>query len=200
MNTLSLQALTIKGVACKFSIYDVPVAIDDEQFILMAKPGSPILRTQTIVSCTDIPNVCEGTILTDNNGVDYVVSFKRGFAAMDAQRAVVKISDIVGCHISGSIDLSTIALCRQRLIYRYKDLQFQLKDFVGISDGKAIIKESHTPIELSNVQQYAGLTYNGKNVFFGDYIDGFKVVMHKGRICMDCGDHYVDIADMQVLK
>lgn len=200
MNTLSLQTLTAKGESCEFSVHDVPVTIDDEQFVLMAKPGSPIMLNKFIVSCTDMPNVHEGTILMDSKGKEYIVSFKRGFAAMDAQRNVIKISDIGDYTVTNSVSLSSISTCRQRLIYKYKDIQFQLKDFVGLSDGKAIIKENYTPIVLDEVQQYAGLTYNNKSVFLGDVIDGHKVVMHMGRICMDCGGYFVDLADMQIIK
>lgn len=200
MNTLSLQTLTAKGEFCEFSVHDVPVAVDDEQFVLMAKPGSPILLNKFIVSCTDIPNVHEGTVLVDAKGKEYVVSFKRGFAAMDAERNVIKINEIGDYIITDTVSLSSISTCRQRLIYKYKDMQFQLKDFVGLSDGKAIIKENYTPIDLNEIQQYAGLTYNSKSVFLGDSIDGNIVVMHMGRICMDCGGYFVDLADMQIIK
>lgn len=199
-NTMSLKAQTLNGKAYEFSVYDVPVVIDDEQFILMAKPGSPILLTGTIVSCSDVPNVCEGSILTDRNGVSYVVSFKRGFAAMDAQRNVYKICDIDGLTVTGLMDLSSISLCRQRLIYKCGNNQFQLKDFIGISKGNVIIKEGYASIDISEIQQYAGLTYDGKNVFFGDIIDGSTVVMHAGRVCMFDGVNYIDMTDMQQIK
>lgn len=200
MNTLSLQALTSDGKACRFSVCDVPVVIDDEQFVLMARPGSPILLTHSIVSCTDIPNISEGTVLTDSSGKEYTVSFKRGFAAMDKQRNVVKINEIGEYRVTNTVSLSSISTCRQRLIYKYGDIQFQLKDFVGIIDGKAVIKENYTAIDVSEIQQYAGLTYMGKNVFLGDMIDGNKVTMHAGRICIDYEEYFIDLADMQIIK
>lgn len=163
----------------------------------MAKPGSPILLADTVVSCTDIPNVCEGSVLQDINGVKYSVSFKRGFAAMTDDRNVFKLHDLPSYIVLGVVNLP---MCRHRLIYRYGDMQFRLRDFVGIVNGKVVVKESYTPIDLSKVQQYAGLKYNDNNVFLGDRIDGHLVTMHSGRVCLDCGGYFVDLADKQVIE
>ena len=200
MNTLSLKALDRNGREYVFNICDIPVMIDDSQFVLMAKPGSPILIADTVVAGSDIPGVYEGTLIEDSEGASHLVSFKRGFAAMGSNSGVHKLSELGPFKVIGQKDTASISLCRQRILYRYNELQFQFKDFVGIVRGVPVIKESYTAIDLRRLQQYAGLTYNGKSVFLGDIIDGCKVIMHKGRICIDKGGYFIDLADNAIME
>lgn len=199
-NTLSLKALTTKQEEYTFDIQDIPVMMDEAQFVLMARPGSPILLADTVVTGSDIPGIFEGTTLKDEQGQDYLVSFKRGFAAMGSMSGVRKMSEVGNYTITGYKSVESISLCRQRILFKYNDIQFQFRDFVGIINGNPIIKESYTPIDPAKLRQYAGLTYNGKPVFLGDIIDGCTVTMHNGRICIDKGDYFIDLADNAIME
>lgn len=192
--TNALCAKTSNGALYRFSLSDVPVCIDEHHFALLNKENSPLLLINTLVAGMDIPDLYEGTIIKSDNKL-YTISFKRGFAAMDNFRNVFKLSDISTPYtIEGEV-ASFEGLCRQRISYRHKDTNFQIKDIIGIVNGNLIIKEYYTRIPLNEVQQFAGTSYKGSKVYFGDKLDGGTVVMHKGRVCIYDGATYLDIVD-----
>ena len=201
---MNLSAKDTHGHYHQFSLADVPVLIDESSFVLMAKPGSPILTLESLVCGSDMDGIYEGSILSDSEGNEYVTSFKRGFAAMNVDRQVKKLCDIDGLTIcKRRLDVahsSNFLLCRQRLLYLYDGIQFQFKDFIGIVNGMPVIKESYTPVDMNKVKQYSGLSYNNQRVYLGDEINGGIVTMHKGRICLYKDDKYIDLTDeMEVL-
>lgn len=197
--TMNLSAKDTHGHYHQFSLADVPVLIDEASFVLMAKPGSPILLLESLVCGSDIEDIYEGSIVSDSEGNEYVMSFKRGFAAMNSNREVKKLSEIDGLTVcKRRLDVShssNFLLCRQRLLYLYDGIQFQFKDFIGIVNGMPVIKESYTPIDISRVKQYSGLSYNNQRVYLGDEIQGGIATMHKGRICLYKDGKYIDLTD-----
>ena len=197
MNVLNLRACTLTNKYYTFSIKDIPVLVDDNNFILMARPGSPILRFDTIGSLTDIPDIGEGTVLVGENNDVYTISFKRGFAAMSSDRQISKLHELSNYTITAEAPHFVGIANRQRLLFKYNNLQFQIKDIVGAIDGKAIVKREHTLVAVDKVQQYAGLTFNNTRVFLGDVIDGGIVTMYKGRVCLHKNNRYIDLTDMQ---
>lgn len=192
--TNALCAKTCKGIPYRFSLSDVPVCIDEHHFALLNKENSPLLLTDTIVAGMDIPDLYEGTIIR-SGGVLYTISFKRGFAAMDENRNVFKLSELPSPYtIEGEVT-SFEGLCRQRLTFRYKGINFQIKDIIGVVHDNLVIKEYHTCIPLKEVQQFAGTSYKGNKVFFGDKVEAGTIVLHKGRVCIYNGATYIDIVD-----
>ena len=197
MTTLNLNAETLTGDRYVFSLNDVPVMLDDTQFVLMAKPNSPILLINTVITGMDIDGLFEGSIISDGKD-EYVVSFKRGFAAMRADRTVKKLTEFPMILNTGTFaekEHAARPMCRQRILYKTNDMQFQIKDLIGIMDNNLVIRENYTKVCVEDIQQYAGISYNGNKVFFGDIIEGSPVHMYKGRICiMKDGKHF-DLAD-----
>ena len=199
MNVQNLRALTLTGKTYTFSIKDVPVLIDeDDTFILMRRENSPILRFNTITSLTDISSIGVGTVLTDATRT-YVVSFKRGFAAVDSEHNVYKLNTLHDYTIDNT-DTYNTGCYNQRLLFKYDDLQFQIKDIVGMIHNYAIVKRNHTLVDMSLVQQYAGITYENNKVFFGDIINDGVVTLYQGRVCIRCGSTYYDMTDNQVIE
>lgn len=197
--TTNLRARDARGHYHEFTLNDVPVLVDESSFVLMAKPGSPILLMESLTSGADIKGVYEGTVIADENGAEYVMSYKRGFAAMDSNRNVKKLSDLSSYKVCRrKVDIHKVSkavLCRQRLLYLYHGIQFQFRDFVGIVNGMPIIKESYTPIDIDQVQQYSGLSYEGIRIYLGDSLNGGIVQMYKGRVCLLKDGKYLDLAD-----
>lgn len=199
MSVLNLGCLTTEGKHYDFSVLDVPVLIDDSRFVLLNKPGTPILLVNTIVSGADIPNIYEGSVIV-SDGVEYTVSYKRGFAAMDKHRNVRKLSDLPTYVKVGQLYRFPDRTCRQRLLYKSGNTQIHIKDFVGVDNGKIIVREGYAKIDPESLQLYAGLSINNSKVFLGDTTSsGNKVVMHKGRICVK-SDKYEDLVDGEVIN
>ena len=197
MTVSNLSAKTLTGEYYTFSLADVPVMLDDIQFVLMAKPNSPILLIDTVITGMDIDGLFEGSIISDGSD-EYVVSFKRGFAAMRADRTVRKLTDFASYTNTGKFvtkDHAVQSLCRQRILYKANGMQFQIKDIIGTRDGKLVIRENYTSVDTESIQQYAGISHNGKKVFLGDEIDGSAVRMYMGRICIIKENKIFDLAD-----
>lgn len=196
MNVLNLRALTLNNQYYTFNVTDIPVLINEHHFILMRRKNSPILQLDSITSMTDIRNVGEGTVIKDTSGIDYVISFKRGFAAMNSKHEVRKIGDISNYTICYKRSNTSLLSCRQRLLFKYDDIQFQLKDFIGFIGDKGVIKKNHSLVPIDQIKQYAGITYEGSSVFFGDVINDCPVTLYKGRICLQHGeDTFIDLVD-----
>ena len=49
---------------------------------------------------------------------------------------------------------------------------------------------------VNKIKQYAGIKCNGKDIYFGDKIDGDVVTLNKGRICIRRGTEIKDIYDL----
>ena len=195
-NYSNLRATTTEGKSYSFDIRAVPTVIDTDRFILMHKVGSPILLTDTICLGADINGVYEGTVLRDANGIEYTVSYKRGFAAMDSNRVAHKLHDITPFTVLGENgNISTS--CRARVLYKYEDIYFQITDILGVVEDKIIIKNNRVAINFDLVKQFAGLKVDNKRVFLGDEIDDGIVVMHLGRICLYANNKYIDLADKE---
>ena len=193
MNILKLKAETTAGDDFIFTVLDIPVLIDNNKVVLMNKPGSPILLYNTISVMSDIEGVGEGTVIEDNG--TYTVSFKRGFAAVNNDKEVRKLGDFNTLTINTTKNVQN--LCRYKILFKSGDIQFQIKDIVGLSAGKCICKRSYNIFELDTIQQYAGITYEDKRIFLGDTIDGNEVSMFKGRICLIIDNKHIDITDGQ---
>lgn len=197
-NFNKLCANSLSGERVVFSITDVPVAADTDNFILMRRDHTPILVTSSVVVGSDIDGVFEGTRIADKDGNLYNVSFQRGFAAMDKNRNVFKLHKLAPFTIVGdNYDLSTC--CRARLIYKHDNVIFRLTDIVGVVEDKVVIKNKYLDVNFTDVQQFAGLAVDGNKVFLGDTLPVGKVCMHYGRICVYNNGIYTDLVDGEVI-
>ena len=197
-NYSTLRALSTKDEPVIFDISDVPMMMDEEHFVLVRREGSPILRVDTVVLGTDIEGVFEGSRIVDNQGKEYTVSYKRGFAAMDASRKIFKLNSIAP-FIYKEVNISATLSCRARIIFKCDDRFFQLRDVVGEKDGFMIIKNNYSLIDPNNIQQFAGMSNNNQRLFLGDNLYSGTVCMRYGRICLYDGNKYVDLVDGEVI-
>ena len=148
----TLKATTVEGENYLFSIRDVPVWIDNNRVALFHKPNSPLLLGNTIRACTDDNSLWEGSRIQTEDSDIYTISYKRGFAAMNFQRKVLKLSELPPYIIvKDNEELSPIH--RQKLLFSYNDIRFQLRDLVGIVDGQVVVREGHTQLDISKVKQ-----------------------------------------------
>ena len=199
MNVSNLGCLTTNGDHFDFSVLDVPVLIDDSRFVLFKRPGTPILLLNTVVAGADIENIYEGSVIV-SDGVEYTITYKRGFAAMDKDRNVVKLSHLPSFVKVGQLYRFSKYVCRQRLLYRAGEAQINFKDFIGTFGDDIIVREGYTFLKPDQLRLYAGLSINKNKIFLGDTLgDGSIVKMHKGRICAFKNNQYTDLVDNEVI-
>lgn len=198
MYSYPLRALSKKGgLAVPFTLGDGPCRIDDNYFILTERPGSPLLRYDMILRGMDIPGIFEGDILLDN-GKEFVIQYQRGFMAVSKDKEQKSLSSIPNIQVVSNIYKRNDFVIPKLLAMMYKiresDL-FELDCILGVNEGNLILNyKEGMLVPEHEIKQYAGITYLGNSMYFGDEINGNKLMLRQGRCAILDGDKYLDIA------
>jgi hypothetical protein len=139
----------------------------------------------------------EGDIV-DHLGINYVVQYARGFMCVSGERRMLNISSLTTINV-----VATTYECREfkipqvpNIIYRVSGgWVFPIDEVVCVKDKSLILTHNGGSMrDMSEIQQYAGMIYNGDKVYFGMEIEGGEVELRYGRCCINKEGQYFDLA------
>lgn len=184
-----------------FKLEDGPCPIDSNYFMLAGRPGTPLLRYDSIMMGSDLNGVFSGDIV-EYKGKEYCVSYNRGFAlrSMDGDEIIrFHQLDINSMKVIGHELLDNRGFYFENIKPKFKyidseyakakrlksnEIMWGFKSFFGTIDNKLIVNVYGVKllIPCNSIQQYTGFSYQGKPVYFNDSIKGSPVYMKSGRV------------------
>ena len=185
-NYYPLIALTAtKKDMVDFTLEDGPCPVDEEHFVLLNRPGTPILSYATVLRGMDIPGVFEGDIISFE-GTDYIVKYQRGFNAISIDKSkIITLENITAENVKThmffqrSFDWIEPATIKFRV---NQNKFFTFQNIYGYFDGRLLFTDSKLCKQKEIIaQQDAGVTYQGKKACFGKNPFG-TVKLVKGKI------------------
>lgn len=201
MYTYPLRALSKDGKeVVSFTLADGPCKLDTDTFILTERPNTPILRTETILRGSDIEGLFEGDIL-EHKGYLYIIQYHRGLAGLSKEKGLLQLSEFESLKPVSSVYERPEYVIPKKATYTYKygNLLFPLDDVIGVDNNRLVLQaKSGELADLSKVQQYAGIRYNGSYKYFGDEIEGSPLIMKNGRCCVYKHNTYIDISKGEI--
>jgi hypothetical protein len=180
MRTYPLRALAKGGSSyCVFDLNDGPGRWDDEHFILMGRPNSPILRYDSISRGSDIPGVFSGDIVSVK-GDDYLVIYHRGLVAKNLVTKKIFYLDEADFRVKSEAEyMGTIVPNRHKKhLYRTEvngeKIDFYIDHLYGLDPkSKCILhnRRGYGFLTYDSISQYVGIRHPQTNepLFFGDY-------------------------------
>lgn len=185
-NCYPLIALTkCRTNMVSFTLEDGLCPIDEEHFVLLNRPGSPILRYDTVLRGMDINGIFEGDIV-NYEGTDYMIKYQRGFNAISLDKSkVITLDNITACNVKTHMYYQRDFAWIEPTMIKFRvnnNKFFTLRNIYGYFDNRIVFND----IKLRNketliVQQDAGLTYDGQRACFGNNAFG-SVKLVKGKI------------------
>lgn len=197
MHYFMMKALTHDNVWYKFSMLDVPTTFNEDEFVLLNKPGSPIMQLKSIKRGDPETGLFEGDIIT-MEGCEWVICYERGFYAINADyvtRHLYQLSDykITGDYFTDGFPVSINT--RNKHLFKYKNIIFRIEDIIGsYKTGTIILRTCKHPVPISDIKQESCMSFNNKRLFLGDYIQGKPVELIGGRIAVRNLDGVLDVS------
>ena len=179
-----MKADTTSGSSYTFSILDIPVYLSNTEFILIKKDNSPILLGNTIRIGDEESGLYVNDIVK-KNGVEYLISYERGFYGISRDYVRCYLSDLSDCKYVGTYDTMDFDIPvqkKKRIRFKYKTTIFTLHDIIGCFENKLLLRLDKTPVDPKLCQQEVGIYYKGKRLYLGDKTDQGTIIMQDGRI------------------
>lgn len=195
MNCFIMKALDKQGKWYEFTMKDLPTLFSNNYFVLMNKPNSPILDYSTIRRGDKATNLYEGDVIKIENTLWYIC-YERGFYAINIDyeiKYLYQLGDYEFVGTSMEVDAEVPINFRNKHLFMYKDKIFRFNDIIGAVDGKLLLRAISEPIHPENIRQEFGISNEGSRVYWGDKINGHKVFLHYGRICIRKDKEYIDL-------
>lgn len=202
MNYFIMKARTLSDEWYEFSLADIPTLQNREQFVLMSKPGAPILSNQRLLRGDREFGVFEGDVVKALGRL-WLICYERGFHAINTDYSIKHLYqlgefDKVG-YCTEFMGLPPITF-KRRFLFKYKEQIFRLEDIVGAYDGKLLLRSVSAPVDASEIQQDCGVRCGGPLLYLGDEVKESSIRLAGGRIVIDGGNgKLIDIATGGVL-
>lgn len=186
-----------------FDIHDVPTTFSEDEFVLLNKPGSPILNLKSIKRGDPESGLFEGDII----GMDdclWVVCYERGFYVINADYVTkhlyqCKEYTLVSNYFEREFPISINT--RNKHLFKYKNIIFRIEDIVGnYNKDSIILRTCKHPIKLEDIRQESCMSYKNKRLFLGDVVNGSTVELRGGRVTIVRGDKVIDLATNLALE
>lgn len=174
-----------------FTLQDGPCPVSEEHFVLTERPGSPILRYSEISRGSDIPNLFEDDIVTDETGEEFIVFYNRGVMCKSLSTGKLQMLPrnfkIVGNIYKRGIEKES-KIKQQK--YKHGNNLFSLQNIYGIMNGKLLVNVDGTVVDPAEVQEYTGLRATDRErLYLGDR----NVYLKDGRVSVKVDGKDVDI-------
>lgn len=195
MCTYPFKALSANGKELvAFTLADGPWRHDTKFFSLANRPGSPILKYNTIRRGSDIPGLFEGDII-EYNGKKYCIKYEMGLAAFSLDGEVIPVNQLSYIKIVDNVYFQKeFKLPNWRKVtFKYVEKEdkrflnqhrfFGIKSITGAMRNKPFIAIYGCKlVPEDDILQFTGVTYKDERIHFGECIEGNPVYMEKGRI------------------
>ena len=191
---MRLRGITLEGEAYFFELNDCPVIINDTTIALVNKPGSPLLRANSIARSSVETGICETDfVMTKSNKfVGYIVYDNRFRIWLTGLNVTVPFDDVDKFIIqenTGTKDIEIMNQFRSPILYKYGDFTFNINKVIRIVNNKVIVyNKLLREIYVRDVNLCTGLTYNGIPIAFGETVPNGKVVLHHNKPMIKIGD------------
>lgn len=204
--TYPLKAQTFQGIPYEFKVSDLPGMLDSKTIILTGKTNSPMLDANTLHRgfIIDNKNFYEGDLFYDKHGFEYIIVYRKGFMAVSKDSDIKLLpNEFKQYKIIKSINTSATKI--KNITYKvfgYKDAFVSIKSFLGKVDKKSVAVANKLKVVNVNIlQQAAGVTNSdNKQLFFGDKVDGFKLILYCGRISIMINNRIIDLYPITTRK
>ena len=177
-----------------FTLADGPLRQDIKFFTLMNRPGSPVLRYNTIMRGCDIPGLFEGDII-EYKGKKYIIRYEMGLAAVSLDKEVIPVNKLEYINVVDNMYFQKefpITYCN-RLTFKYIEKgdnkykgnykYFGIKSITGAFKDKSLIAIYGSKlVDEDSILQFTGVRYKGERIHFGECIEGNPLYMEKGRL------------------
>lgn len=184
------RCITISGRHMEFTLGDCPINLGSNRGALSGLPGSPLFHLDTITRGFELSNgkkVFEGDLAYDSASdelVGYVV-YNKGFFIQTQRGLQIEIDTASHIYMRdgdiNSIDKVVYEMQRTPLIFKCDSKQFFLDHFVCKKKGVICLYAHSKAVTEEDIKNYTGVDIDGYNkVFYGDFVSGGLVVMHKG--------------------
>lgn len=196
MVSYSFKALSLnKKELVSFTLEDGPILQDAKSFALINRPGSPILRYNTIMKGCDIPRVYEGDII-EYHGKEYIIHNEIGFCAISLDGERIYLDDLDEIKVVNNMYFQNkFKVFSKKCTFKYVEKtekrflggerEFGFRSIMGGIAGKPLISIYGAKLsDASDIRMFTGIRYKGKRIYFGDEIEGSIVYMERGRVKM----------------
>lgn len=195
MSVYPFKALSVNyKELVSFTLEDGPWRQNMNFFGLMNRPGSPILRYNTIMRGCDIPGLFEGDII-EYKGKKYIMRYELGLAAVSLDGEVIPSSKLEYINVVDNMYFQKefpITYCN-KLVFKYIEKEdekykenykyFGIKSITGSFKDKALISIYGSKlVNVNDVLPFTGIRYKGERIHLGECIEGNPVYMEKGRL------------------
>ena len=193
---IRLRALTLSNKIKDFSLNDCPVYVSQSTIALMSDRMSTLIKAGTILRGDDETGIYEGDMVYENGEYVGNVIYNAGFKVQKTDGTQKSLS--LGSHIkieTGTIE-SIKTVCSDS---KSREYIIQLNLFLCKLNDKqiAVLGNSYDGklLDCEDVQFYTGVKRGNVAVFFGDEVDGGKVILHNLQPCIQYGDTYRRLSD-----
>lgn len=212
MSVYPFKALSVnKKELVSFTLSDGPWRQDMTCFTLSNRPGTPILRYNTIMRGSDIPGLFEGDII-EYNGKKYIIKYEMGFAAVSLDKEVIPVSELSYINVVDNMYFQKefpISYCN-KITFKYieredekflnKERVFGIKSVLGaICDKSFVAIYGSKMVNENDLLQMSGVRYKGKHIYIGEEIEGNKLYMNRGRLYIKAYGKAYDVKSTPIL-
>lgn len=187
MQCCRLRALDSYGCPHIFTLADAPVRIFEDTFILANRTPSPFLTLSTVVRVMDHLDIGEGDVVS-YRGVMCTVTYNRGFQLVSEKGTVYPSNCVPSCNV-----ISVGTRPTSQIQFKSPNISFQLYAVLGCYEGKVVTAHDPNPCDPELLQISAGFVYKRQKLFYGDMVDGYPLIMWRGRPCVHMEEGYVEI-------
>ncbi len=177
-----------------FTLADGPWRQNVKFFTLMNRPGSPILRYNTIMRGCDIPGLFQGDII-EYKGKKYIIKYELGFAAVSLDGEVIPTNKLEYINVIDNMYFQKefpITYCN-KLTFKYVEKEdkrykgnhrfFGIKSIPGAFNDKSLIAIYGSKlVDEDCISLFTGVKYKGERIHLGECIEGSPLYMEKGRL------------------
>lgn len=194
-NSFCLRAPTVKGGWCEFEIKDCPVKLTDETFLLVNKPGSPVMYADIYRGDWET-GLYEGDLIFFD-GCTWLVNYDRGFYAINEAREkkfLYQLPEWKYIGVSGiDVDFPVKFSRRKKHALCCSDLIFSIWNFQNATDTGFRIMRYASIVPFDEVHQECCVKINGRRAFLGNRYDNHIIQLYGGRLGYKDGNKYYDV-------
>lgn len=189
-----LRAIDRTGRPHIFYPHDCPVRIWEDAFILANVPGCPQLLLNSVVRVMDHMDIGEGDVV-EYRGQVYTVTYFRGFQLMGDNGVTIPSHLVSACRV-----LSVGTESRASIQFRTERSAFRLHAFLGVYEGKLVCSHDPQLVEPHELKISAGFVYQRQKLCYGDIVEGYPLMMWRGRPCINTPEGYIEIPSKTLLQ
>lgn len=198
-----MKTLTIDNEWYEFSMKDIPTHQNLEQFVLMNKFSTPILKSDSIMRGDIETGLFEGDVIL-HDGEEWLVCYERGFYVINRNYFVKHLYSLDKFEVIGRCTefkgFPPISF-KKKYLFKHRNTCFKLSDIAGAYEGKVLLRSIAYPISTDSIQQDCSLRYNKEYVYLGDKINNSSVALRGGRITIKSDtNEIIDVSTGGVLN